>query len=945
MNKRSTLVVAVVALAALVGGGAAPAAAHPIPIQATPEAGVVTTKASTPVSVALTEPVVVRGSSIVIVGPSGQSIATRPVQATAGGRVLTVKPRHDLPSAVYKVRWTALGEDGHLVNGSFRFGVAGPKGAPPPGAESLTGAGERLDADTSARDGIARVVSRWLGILAASLLLGGALLLRALRRRGHLPATAPAALLRLAPAAWVGVVVAAVGGVVTSALTSGGFDLGLLVTVSTAVSDLVRLGYVAVLTPVLLVLHRRGGRAVESAYLGGAVAVLATYAISGHTLSEPSWPYLIAVVVHVLAAGVWVGGVGVVALATRAGIDVRTALRSYAPLAVGALVLAIVTGVFAAVREVDHWYFLRWSAYGRVVLVKATLVAVVALLGYVAWRRARAERPARPLVRAELIGALTVLALAATLPGLVQGREQPLPAQRGTLFPGPAFASVLLGKTDTALGLAPARVGENVLTVGIAPERRTPRTVSVRLKCTSCETKPRTVRLERHGGRTWSAPVTVGSEGRWLARVTVDNRSAPSVPLHVGVPRSAGAEPVTVLAVADLSGPAAERCRAHIIGLELALARINADGGLDGGRKVAPLVVDSGGTPGGAAQAAAKGLSARPIASAGTCGDGGVAAVDAISRAGVPSIVGDPAVDPTEAPGAHRLAADPYVQGVAFGQLIRGRVLPAGEPGVDVVRVAVADDLQGRRLLSGLRAGLKPSAVPRGFPSASGRDPQVLRLRPGALAELDDEALIRVLDRRQTSALIVDQPAAGGADVRALERIGADRGLDLVPPPVLLSERVLSETVVRAAGSLGRIGAVQGVSEVATNMRDAELYQLAVPQLFRGEIASLDGLRGYATGLALRDAVRDGTSRHDIRAGLKTPRVFTDSLLAPWSPRAPGVGSPSVVALQPQFIAPTLVPTFAGGEAKDSEYFPQGSWTVTAPVALGIIAGVERPAL
>jgi len=162
---------------------------------------------------------------------------------------------------------------------------------------------------------------------------------------------------------------------------------------------------------------------------------------------------------------------------------------------------------------------------------------------------------------------------------------------------------------------------------------------------------------------------------------------------------------------------------------------------------------------------------------------------------------------------------------------------------------------------------------------------------------------------------------------------------------VLLSERVLSETVVRSAGPLGRIGALQGVSEVATNTRDAELYQLAVPVLFRGEIASVDGLRGYASGLALRDAVRDGISARDIGARLDSPQVFTDALLAPWSRRVPGAGSPNVIALQPQFIAPTLVPTSAGGEAKDTEYFPEGGWTVTTPTALGILPGLEQPKL
>jgi hypothetical protein len=66
---------------------------------------------------------------------------------------------------------------------------------------------------------------------------------------------------------------------------------------------------------------------------------------------------------------------------------------------------------------------------------------------------------------------------------------------------------------------------------------------------------------------------------------------------------------------------------------------------------------------------------------------------------------------------------------------------------------------------------------------------------------------------------------------------------------------------------------------------------------------------------------------------------------APWSAREPGAGSPSVVALQPQFLSPTLVPTSIGGEANDTESFPQGSWMITSGVPLGITPALRQPRL
>jgi hypothetical protein len=218
-----------------------------------------------------------------------------------------------------------------------------------------------------------------------------------------------------------------------------------------------------------------------------------------------------------------------------------------------------------------------------------------------------------------------------------------------------------------------------------------------------------------------------------------------------------------------------------------------------------------------------------------------------------------------------------------------------------------------------------------------------VRVAPGALAKLSLDRLEALIDRRRTTALIVDGPGGAGADARAIARLGADRGARLAPAPLLFSERVLSEGYVLSAGPLGRIGAVQGVSEVATNTADAELYKAAVPLLFRGDLAAVDGLRGYVTGLALRDALRDGTSAAAIGRALRAPRVFTNALLAPWSPRRPGAGSPFVVALQPQFLAPTLIPSSFGGEAADSDYFPQGSWTVTSGTPLGLPRGLAQP--
>lgn len=943
MILRQFVVVAVVALSALLGSGAAPAAAHPNAIQSTPEAGSVAPEAPKAISIALSEPAVARGSTLEVTGPGGKVVATGPVTEKANGQILSVVPSVTLPSAIYTVRWSALGDDGHVVSGSFRFGVATANGDDPPGAASLTGAGQRPES-SAAGDSAIRWAGRWSGILVASVLFAGLLLLYRLRRAGDIAPAAESRILRFAPTAWLVTVLAALAGVMTSATAgaTGELDLGLLVDSATGRADLARLAFVGVAT-VALILVRRRRRVRPWVGLVAAGGVLASYAFSGHVLTEPSWPYLLAVVVHVLAAGLWLGGLGAVALASRVGgVEVRTALRRYAAIAIGALVVVVLTGVAAAVREVAHWYFLTWSGYGRVVIAKAALVVVIAVIGLIAWRRSRGERRAGPgrAVGLELVVGVVVLVLAVTLGALVQGRERPLPAQVGRLFAGPAAATAVLETGTAAVGLAPARVGDNVLTVSLPPEEPPATKVSVLLSGPG--ERPRTLELEQRGGRTWSAPVDVSANGQWRAEVTVNGgESAQAVALEVGVPKAPGATPINVISVADLTGPAAERCRAHVIGVQMALARLNADGGIDGGRKVTLLALDSGGTAAGAKKAVARALGTGGVASAGTCGGGGSEAVEAMADADIPVVVGDPAVDPTETPGVFRLVADPFAQGLALGQLIRGRVQPAGVAQEPVVRALVADDLQGRRLLAGLRLGMTPEAAPKGFADPSARAvPEVVQLEPGSLADLDEGALTRVIDARKTTALVVDLPNAGGADVAAIEGLGRAKGDKILTAPILMSERVLSETVVRASGALGHLGAVQGVSEVSTSSTDAVLYRMAVPQLFRGELASLDGLRGYAAGRAIAEALKSGTASKNILAYLRSPGVFSSALLAPWSQRLPGLGSTAVVPLQPQFLAPTLIPGSAGGERQDDSYFPEGNWNVTSTAPLGLVPGL-----
>jgi hypothetical protein len=162
------------------------------------------------------------------------------------------------------------------------------------------------------------------------------------------------------------------------------------------------------------------------------------------------------------------------------------------------------------------------------------------------------------------------------------------------------------------------------------------------------------------------------------------------------------------------------------------------------------------------------------------------------------------------------------------------------------------------------------------------------------------------------------------------------------PAPVFASDRLLSERFIEESRDAGRVGAVQGVSSVAVDSRDGLTLSQALPALFPGESASLEGLRGYVTGLALDYGLRGGTSAAAVDARLARPAPFTDAIAEPWRSDVPAAGAPRLGVLEATFLTTTLLPVSSGGEAYTGEYFPSGAWErpVTTLFGLGNQQGV-----
>jgi copper transport protein len=201
--------------------------------------------------------------------------------------------------------------------------------------------------------------------------------------------------------------------------------------------------------------------------LGGLV-LAATYAGHG-TLGR--WPAVgtIATVVHIAAMAAWIGGLVVLLVVLRTNdehIDHRTIALRFSMLAFVAVGAVALSGLVSGWRQIGSIHGLTSTTYGRLLLTKVAVVALV-LAGAAASRRLlrhpvegqQLAPPLRRTVGIEVVLAAVVLGLTsmlvATKPALAE-LGQPVDT---TIVQGPRFASIQI---------LPARQGRNTVHATIA---------------------------------------------------------------------------------------------------------------------------------------------------------------------------------------------------------------------------------------------------------------------------------------------------------------------------------------------------------------------------------------------------------------------------------------------------------------------------------------------
>ncbi|MFD8325240.1 copper resistance protein CopC [Streptomyces lydicus] len=414
------MLVVAVALAGALFGGAVPASAHAALTGSTPGQGSVVDRAPEQVSLTFSEGVAMGDDSIRVLDPHGKRVDRGKLRNLCSGA--TVKYGTGLPpglgNGTYTVAWQAVSADSHPVSGAFTFSVGAPSKSSAAIPQQEAGGGL-----VGALYGIARCLAYGGFVLMA----GGAAFVVACRPAAALVRSVQ----RLVVQGWAlltGTTVAML--LLRTPYTGSGdladvFDLGGLQQVlltkpgAALVSRLLLLAaaalFVAVLFGAFARAHEPAGAggatdaegeagAVDPAEearrrkdltfglgIGGvivATGLAATWAMAEHASTGLQPAVAMPVdVLHLLAVAAWLGGLAALLVSLYWGPPVeRTAVRRFSRIAFGSVVVLAATGVYQSWRQVGTWSALTGTAYGRLLLLKVGLVAVLVGIAWVSRR-------------------------------------------------------------------------------------------------------------------------------------------------------------------------------------------------------------------------------------------------------------------------------------------------------------------------------------------------------------------------------------------------------------------------------------------------------------------------------------------------------------------------------------------------------------------------------
>ncbi|QLH22864.1 copper resistance CopC/CopD family protein [Streptomyces sp. Rer75] len=369
--------------------GAGPASAHAALASTSPGEGAVVKSAPSDVSLTFTEGVLLGRDAVRVLDPKGKRVdAGKAAHVDGKSSTASVALRSGLSDGTYTVAWKAVSEDSHPVSGAFTFSIGAPSKT---SVKAPTG--ESGDSTVTTLYGIGRYAA--YGGFAA---LVGACVFAGVCRSSR-------PVRKIAVGGWATLFGATLmllllrGPYANSEGLGAVLDLGGLGDVldtkpgAALLGRLLLLGVAAVFLAVLFGSYTRRSEAPEEdakrrqdlAFglgFGGVVVTVglaATWAMAEHASVGIQRQLAMPVdVIHLVAVGVWLGGLASLAVTLRAGVPIeRAAVVRFSRLAFGSVIALVLTGLYQSWRQVGSWKALTGTEYGRWLLIKVALVAVL----------------------------------------------------------------------------------------------------------------------------------------------------------------------------------------------------------------------------------------------------------------------------------------------------------------------------------------------------------------------------------------------------------------------------------------------------------------------------------------------------------------------------------------------------------------------------------------
>jgi copper transport protein len=529
LQKRASVAIAVV-LAAL---AAAPSAfGHATLQQSTPGNNSIVRQSPGEVTLQFSEAVETAFGSIRVYDCGGTRVDSGTIVRPSNSSVSVTLDRR-LPAGTYTVTWRVISADAHPVAGAFTFHV-----------KSASAGGECAQVFGEGTPGSIDALFKFMRALDFALILlvvGGAAALALVLRSAAFELRAR--LYRILAGLSLGLLIAGILCIVLQGAVAGGFGLQEAFRWDTVDSVLQtrfgkaflwQLGLAVVIAPAAFLGSRSRNGSLGWLVLVPALFLLPTITAAGHARTSGTIA-LVADVVHIAAASLWVGGLAFTLLALLlAGADrwplAARAVPVFSILAVGSVVTLIAAGTLRGYQEVRAFHGLWDTTYGVLLLVKIGLVLPLLALG------AYNNRFAVPRLKRQIASALeqrrflrvagAELAIMAVVVSVTAVLVTEPPAKASVKPPKYVTDTVPIGNLEVNYIFEPAKTGPNVIHLYFFTRAGVPANVDDAKLSATLPSKglgPVRIRLQRIVPSHYTTPAGVFPQaGEW--QVTIEAR-------------------------------------------------------------------------------------------------------------------------------------------------------------------------------------------------------------------------------------------------------------------------------------------------------------------------------------------------------------------------------------------------------------------------------------